>query len=175
MNDSRIPTGVYLLMLLLGLLHWAHVYPQLPDVVASHFNASGAPSGWAPKSGFFVIMVVVVGVSALAGFLAPRLIQRKPASKINLPNKDYWLSPEHADETWSFLRAQMAWFGCAILFVMLYGTSLAINANLPSVGYFDSRGMIHVMLGFGAFCVLWLANLLRHFYNVPSSPAGMKQ
>jgi len=169
MNDSRLPTLVYLLLLVMGLLQWANAYPQLPDVMASHFSAHGVPNGWAPKPAFFGIMALGVIVSAVAGFLAPRGIQSRPAARINLPHKDYWLAPEHREDTWRFIRAQMAWFGCAVLFVMLYGTSQAINANLPNIGRFDGDAMLYVMAGFVLFCLLWIAIFLRHFYNVPPS------
>lgn len=169
MNDSRLPTTLYLLLLLLGLWNWAHVYPQLPAMMASHFNARGVANGWAPKSAFFGIMAVCVCLSAFVGFIVPRTIASRPPEKLHLPNKDYWFAPEHCDETWRFIRAQIAWFACALLFVFLFGTSQAINANLPTVGYFNSQAMLAVMVSFGLFCAIWLALFLRHFYNVPPS------
>ena len=169
MNDSRLPTLVYLLMLTMGLLHWAHVYPQLPATMASHFSAHGVANGRAPKSAFFGGMAFCVCLSAFVGFFVPRQISGKPASRLHLPNKDYWLAPEHREGTWRFIRAQMVWFACALLFVLLFGTSQAINANLPSVGHFDSEAMLAVMLAFGLFCVLWIAIFLRHFYALPAS------
>jgi uncharacterized membrane protein len=167
MDDSRLPTIVYLLMLTMGLLNWAHVYPQLPATMASHFSAHGVANGWAPKSAFFGIMAFCAGLSAFVGFFVPRQISTRPASKLNLPNKDYWLAPEQREDTWRFIRAQMIWFACALLFVLLFGSSQAINANLPSVGRFNSEAMLAVMLGFGLFCALWIALFLRRFYTVP--------
>ena len=41
----RLPKIVYLLMLLMGLLEWMHVYPQLPVRMASHFDLYGRPNG----------------------------------------------------------------------------------------------------------------------------------
>lgn len=169
MSDSRLPAVLYLLMLTMGLLNWAHVYAQLPEMMASHFSAHGVANGWAPKSAFFGIMAFCIGMSAFVGFIVPRQISKTPAAKLNLPNKDYWLAPERQNDTWRFIRAQMVWFACALLFVFLFGTSQAINANLPSVGRFDSQAMLAVMLGFGLFGVLWIALFLRHFYTVPRS------
>jgi len=34
----RLPKIVYFLMLLMRLLEWMHVYPQLPVRMASHFD-----------------------------------------------------------------------------------------------------------------------------------------
>ena len=167
MNDSRFPTLFYFLMLILGALHWSHVYPQLPERMASHFAADGTPNGWQPKQAFFLLSCVVVGMSALVAFLAPRSLSSRPAEKINLPHRQYWLAPERREDTMRFIRAQMVWFGCGLQFVLLYGTSQAINANLPSVGYFDAKGMWYVVAGFLCFILVWIIHFLRHFYNVP--------
>lgn len=169
MSNSRLPTILYLVILGLGLLHWAQVYPQLPAVMASHFTAHGVANGWAPKQAFFGIMAFCVCLSAFVGFIVPRTIASRPTERLNLPNKSYWLAPEHRDETWRFIRTHMIWFGCALLFVLLMGTSQAIDANLPTVGGFNSQAMLGVMVGFGLFCVLWIAIFLWHFYNVPPS------
>lgn len=176
MNDSRFPVLLYFLMLLFGVLHWFRVYPQLPERMASHFTTNGTPNGWQPKLSFFLLSCGVVGMSAFVAFLVPRLIASRPAEKINLPHKEYWLAPPRREDTMRFFRAQMAWFGCGLLFVLLYGTSQAINANLPSVGYFDTRGMWYVVAGFLFFTLVWVIHFLRHFYKVPppsqSFPAG---
>jgi uncharacterized membrane protein len=166
MNNARLPALLYLVMLALGVLHWAQVYPQLPDRMASHFSADGTPNGWQTKQAFFTLMTVVVGLSAFVGFVVPRQIAKKPADKLNLPNKSYWLSPEHREEAFRFFRAQMAWFGCALLFILLYGTSQAIHANFPE-GRFNARGMMYVMGGFFLFVIGWIIHFVRHFRAVP--------
>jgi uncharacterized membrane protein len=174
-NESRLAFLLYFLLLAFGILNWLHAYPQLPQLMASHFAANGRPNGWMPKDLFFAVTVLVTFVSLLPAFLAPRSIAKRPPSRLNLPNKDYWLSPEHRAETYEFIKAQMAWFSCGILFVLLYGTSQAINANLPGVGYFNARGMFYVMVGFVAMIVVWMVRFLRHFYNAPDSPASPSQ
>jgi len=175
MSDPRIPKLVFVLLLALGLLHWAHVYPLLPDVMASHFSANGTPNGFQSKPAFFALTFVILGTSAFVAFVTPRILANKPPERINLPNKTYWLSPEHRQETIRFFRAQMAWFGCAILFVLLYGTALAINANLSLTRTFDSTAMLYVMLGFALFSILWCVFFIRHFYKIPLHPASHPQ
>lgn len=175
MNDSRFPALFFLLLLALAMLQWVHAYPQLPDRMASHFSANGTPNGWQPKQAFFLVMPLVVVLCAVMSFLVPRVIALMPSDKINLPNKDYWLAPERRDETWRFFGAQMAWFGCALLFLLLSAASLAINANLPSIGQFDSQRMWYVLAGFVIFVVIWMIHFVRHFFNVPNSHATSAQ
>jgi len=169
MKDSRLPTFLFCLMVVLAVLQCVHIYPQLPDVMASHFTGRGVVNGWQPKPAFFLLIGVVIIVSAIPAFVVPRRLPSMPDEKINLPNKSYWLAPERREETWRFFRAQMAWWGCALLFLLLYTMSLAINANLPSVGHFDWQGMWYALGAFLLFTTLWIVHLLRYFYKIPGS------
>lgn len=175
MNDPRLPKLVYFLTLALGLLQWARVYGQLPPVMAAHFAANGAANGFQPKELFFILMLVILGVSAFVAFVVPIILSSKPPDRLNLPNKSYWLAPEHRQETFRFFRTQMAWFGCAILFVLLYGTSLAINANLNADHRFDSISMFYVIICFVLFTLVWVISFVRHFNNNPSQGTGNPQ
>src|SRR5215471_2062897 len=118
----------------MGLLEWMHVYPQLPVRMASHFDPYGRPNGSLPKETFFLVMAFAVVMTGAIGFLLPIAVAAAPAELINLPRKDYWLGPERREETLRFLRARLEWFACGVLFVLLYATSQAINANLPDNG-----------------------------------------
>jgi uncharacterized membrane protein len=168
-NDSRLPAALYVLLLVLGVQQWVRAYPQLPPIMASHFDASGTPNGWQPKQAFFLVSSVVMVMTGLTSFVMPHLLNRLSPKSINLPHKAYWLAPERRAETWQYFGAQMAWFGCALLFLLLYAVSLAINANLPSIGHFDSRGMWYVIVAFFFFSIIWTVRFLRHFYNAPPS------
>jgi uncharacterized membrane protein len=169
MNDARIPTFLFLLLVMFAFLQCVQVNPQLPDVMASHFDAHGTPNGWQPKATFFILIGVVIVVCAIPAFIVPRRLPTMSAERINLPNKSYWLAPERRDETWRFFRVQMAWWGCALLFVLLYALFQAINANLPSVGHFNSEGMWYVLAAFLLFSVTWTIHLIRHFSKMPDS------
>jgi uncharacterized membrane protein len=169
MDDPRVPKTVYFLMLIAGLIQWVHYYPLLPERMAAHFNYEGLPNGWQPKDGFFLLMlVVVVGVTAVIPFLSARLIAARPDNQINLPQRSYWLAPERREATFRFIGAQMAWFGCGVLFVLLFGTSLAIHANLSADYLFDNSSMIKVLGGFLLLTVIWMVRFIRHFSRVPA-------
>lgn len=172
MDDARYPKIVYFLMVVAGLFQWVRFYPLLPERMASHFGYDGTPNAWQPKDAFFLLMLVVVGLTFFGAFLTPRFIAALPDKRINLPHKDYWLAPARREETFHFIAAQMAWSGCAILFVLLFATFLAIRANLSPDGRFDSGAMIKVLAVFVFLMVLWTVYFLRHFYRLPAdSPA----
>ena len=167
MNAQWVPRIVYGFLLAIGALDWVRRYPQLPARMASHFGPRGEVTNWQSKEQFFVTMIVVVGVSFVGGFVVPLLIGKLPASMINLPNKQYWLADERREETMRYLNMKMGWFGCGVLFVLIFAASEAINANMPAHGQFDIEATFAVLLGF-VFCMgLWTILLLRHFNRVP--------
>jgi uncharacterized membrane protein len=168
MNTPRLPQWVYGLLLLCGAIGAAHYYMLLPERMASHFSADGTPNGWQLKEMFFLLMGLVSASTAIIGFLAPVLIARRPASQINLPNKEYWLAPKRRAATMEFIAGQMRWFACAVLTVLLFGGYEAIQANLREVVRFDSQVMLAVMVGFVVFVLVWLIGFVRHFSRVES-------
>jgi uncharacterized membrane protein len=169
MNNSKIPAGLFVLMLVFAGLQWARVYPELPDRMASKFGPTGQPSGWETKSDFFTVIFIIVVVCAFVSFVLPRVLALLPPQMVNLPNKHYWLAPERREETTRVMAAHMAWFGCGLLFVLLDVTSLAINANRPGAEPFQTQSLIYVLMGFFAFSIFCFVHMLRWFYSAPPS------
>jgi uncharacterized membrane protein len=168
MDDPRFPKTVYFIMLVAGFLQWVRYYPLLPERMASHFGFDGMPNGWMPRDAFFLVMLIVVGLTAVITILTPRFIAARPDNQLNLPHKAYWLAPARREATFRFIGAQMAWFGCAVLFIVLFGTSLAIRANLSPDGRLDNGTMIKVMAGFLLLTILWMVRFIGHFFRLPA-------
>jgi uncharacterized membrane protein len=166
-DDPRLPRLLYAFLAVVWLLMMAYYYPQMPERMASHFAADGSVNGWQSREAFFVLMLLVTSTSAIVGFLAPRQIAAKSNARINLPHRDHWLAPERREETMRFISATMAWFACGILFVLVSGTFLALQANLAPGYRFNSEAMLGVLGGFllGLLCLL--VRLVRHFQKVP--------
>jgi hypothetical protein len=171
LQNSGLPKLIYALLAAVGLLYFSFLYPQLPDPMASHFNASGAATAWMPKSGFFMLIAVVALAASMPVFIVPRSIAKLPNDKINLPNKEYWLAPERRDETLQYFGNQMGWFGCALLAFLFCGLYNAVAANFRPDHHFDS-GSFYIELGaFLAFITFWLVCLLSHFARAPQQNA----
>jgi uncharacterized membrane protein len=166
-QNSGLPKLIYILLAAVGLLYFSFLYPQLPDPMASHFNASGAATAWMPKSGFFTLILIVTLASSVPAFLVPKLMAKLPNDKINLPNKDYWLASERRADTMQYLGIQMGWFGCGLLALLLCGFYNAVAANFRPDHHFDSGSFYTVLAAFLAFIIVWLVHLLSHFARVP--------
>lgn len=168
MEDPRIPRFLYAFLFLACLLMMSYYYPQMPQRMASHFAADGSANGWQSRDAFFVLMLLVTSTSAIVGFLAPRQIAAKSNARINLPHRDYWLAPERREQTMRYISATMAWFACGILFVLISGTFLALQANLAPVHRFNSEAMLVVLGGFLIGLLGLLVGLVRRFRKVPA-------
>jgi uncharacterized membrane protein len=165
--DSRLPKLVFVLLALYAAVHFSRYYPLLPDVVASHFNGRGAANSWQTKSAFFGVFVGVSALAAVVGFGVPRIIAVVPAALINLPNKRYWLSPEHLAETTEFLNSYFAWFGCALFLIMILTFDYAIQSNLHPENRPDAARMWYILAGLLTFTVVWIIRMLTKFLRAP--------
>jgi uncharacterized membrane protein len=157
----RMPLIVFLVLCALCVAQALYYYPQLPDKVASHFGASGQPDSWSTRNFFVAFYLMAVGFTA-SMFLAIHFgMSKMPASLINLPNKDYWLSPERRQQTSGFMSRQLLWFGCATLLLLLDIFYQSFQVHLGR-----AEGLSHPMLSLGlyiGFSVVWSIGLMIKF------------
>jgi len=168
MQDSRLPKTIFVGLAALAAIYFWSIYAQLPDVVASHFNARGVANGWQPKSLFFEFFAGAVAIAAFLAFGVPAIFSKIPTAMINLPHREYWLAPERREETLAFLNGYLAWFGCAVLLVVTTAVNYAIGQNLhpgkPAGAYF----LLCVLAGFLIFAISSSIRILTRFSRVPS-------
>ena len=170
--DSRLPKLVFALLAIYAAIHFSAHYPQLPEVVASHFDGHGHANGWQTKSAFFTVFLAVSLLAAVVGFGIPRIIALAPAQLINLPNKGYWLAPEHFGETQSFLKGYFAWFGCAMFLMVILTFDYATQSNLHPENPPDPARIWYVLAGFLLFTVVWSIRILAKFLRPPEKSLG---
>ena len=167
MQKSTLPKLVFVLLAVGAALYFSSFYSQLPEIVASHFNGRGVPNGWQTKSAFFGVLVAVSVLAAVVGFGIPRVIISLPAELINLPNKRYWLAPEHLAGTMEFLNRFFAWFGCAVFAVILVTFDYAVQSNLHPDHRPDTTRLWYLLAGFLVFVIVSIARMFLRFGRVP--------
>jgi hypothetical protein len=167
MRDARLPRFLFVVLAASAAIYFSSYYGQLPDVVASHFNGRGA-DGWQSKLAFFGLFVSMTVLAAFIGFALPRIIAILPPPLINLPNKRYWLAPEHLAETMEFMSARLAWFGCAILVVMILTTDYAIQSNLRAHNPPAASRLWYTFAGFLVFIIVWMIQMFARFGRPPA-------
>jgi uncharacterized membrane protein len=166
--SSRLPTGVFVLLMLLGVGQARKFAMTMPPVVATHFGSSGAPNGWQSQTAFFTLELLLLGVCLLVAFGIPFLIAMLPLSMINVPNKDFWLAPDRRRPTIAFFRSQFAWFGCVFLGFLLIVNELVFAANQKHPRQLNSTAFVAAMIAFLLFVAIWTGRLIFYFSKRPS-------
>jgi uncharacterized membrane protein len=163
MKEIRAPAILLVLLCLGFLLYVSQTSSALPERMATHFEIDGQPNGWMSRSDYvaFISMfgvglpLFVVAVVVLCRFL--------PDWTVNIPHREYWLSPERRSQTYDFLLARSLWLACPVVgFVggMHYLTVLAnrsVPVHLPGNLLFMMLALFLAILG------IWAVGLVRHF------------
>ena len=142
---------------------------NLPENIASHFNGVGTPNGFMSKTGYIQFMLLfAVGIPTLAVCFIS-LVMRLGSGSINIPHKEYWLSPENKNGTIQFFQGHVVCLGILIALFMAYIHWLLIKANsvqppqLPNNLLFAGLGI------FLAGMLLWGMWLAVKFMRVPKA------
>jgi len=140
---------------------------DLPAVVASHFDGSGAANGYMPKPMYLGIMLVIgLGVPLVLA-VAPQATMGRNDERLNLPNKTYWLDPRRRDDTINFLKFQARLFAVGLTFFLCYVHWLVVRANFLVPARLASSEMIAALVILAAALLLWLGTLYAHFRRRP--------
>ncbi|MEP7075331.1 MAG: DUF1648 domain-containing protein [Acidobacteriota bacterium] len=138
-----------------------YIYPNLPATVASHFDAAGNPNGWMTKGVFLIIEIGLIVLVVGEFLLVPRFVRRLPPSLVNMPNKEYWLAPEHIDETMEIFRSYFEVFGGVIVALFVVVNQFVYAANTARSNLPGSIWM--VIVAFLLFTVVWVIKFIGEF------------
>ena len=139
----------------------------LPERVASHFGADGAPNGFMPRSAYLGLMLgLTAGVPFLLA-LPGSLIGSLPVSMIRLPHKGYWLAPERRTSTFEFMAQRSTMFGAYLIVFLCYVHWLVVEANKAVPPQLATGPLVAGLVVFGISTVIWAAAFIAHFYRRP--------
>lgn len=158
MRLSRI-----ILFFLIGIFvaQCVYYYPNLPEKMASHFNASGEPDGFMSKQGYFGLLGGILGLLILEFTFLPWIIGKMPKQLINMPNKEFWFAEERRAETLNIIRQYFEVFSAALLALFIGINQLAIRANLTGENLSSQSWLI--LGAFLIFVIGWLIKFYRRF------------
>lgn len=113
--------------LALGQAVWH--YAHLPEKVAIHFNLAGQANGWSARGSHFATQAgLIVFLGALFGS-GGWLLRRVPDQFINIPHREYWLTPERRAATFGALDNMFSVIGIVVMgfFMAMFQQVYAAN------------------------------------------------
>ena len=146
--------------------HVVFHYADLPQTVAAHFDWRGRANGFASRQAFLLMNIGVVALFALLFWGVGHMRKLSPRF-VNLPHKDYWLSPERREASMAFVVDWTRWFFALVtlLNVLLMGSVLHANLKIPvEIGdwpLYETGAFLVVLAGM----IVWL---LRRFPRPPA-------
>lgn len=163
MTLNRTPMTVLLLLAVLAAVQMVHYHPLLPDNIAVHFGAGGEPNGWSNKTEFVLTYGGTEAFIMIVGVALAFVLGRIPASLINIPHREYWLSPERKDETLVFLVDQLLWIEVATLAFLIAIAQLVFKENLGEVPPRLSGEFWYVLVAFVGATLWMTARIILRF------------
>ena len=130
MTWLRIGVVAFVLAAALLLWHaWTHL-PELPQRVASHFDASGRPDGWVDRESFARTTWIMNSLLIVLFAGMATAMTRLPVRLFNLPHREFWLAPARADTTRLTIAGWLLVFGAGLLFFLLFLQHQIVRVNL---------------------------------------------
>ena len=146
-----------------ALIFIYHTSQSMPEMVASHFNSAGVPTGFLPRHLYFVGILVVIVVAPLLLVILPRLAMRNPNVRINVPHRDYWLAPERRQHTIEILSQQSTTFASLLMLFLCYSHWLVVHANASTPPELSSGWLLAGLVVFMGLTVYWAFGLIARF------------
>lgn len=140
---------------------------QLPATIASHFNGAGAANGFMSHQGYLIFMLVfVIGIPVVTVASITFVISKSP-DKINIPNKEYWLSPARQEASMGFLKSHLVWLGTGLAAFMGYMHWVLLQANAASPPRLPPELFIPGTIIFVVSVFVWAGWMIVRFLRIP--------
>jgi len=161
MTKDKIPIVVWVIVCAASIIQALYYYPQLPAQIASHFGPSGHADGWSSKQDFITVylgfLILTIAIFTVLTYVMSVL----PVSWINLPNKQYWFSPERRKETVRFLSRYPLWFASATMLLLIDVLHQTFLVNMGK-----AKALPHPILSlvvYIGFTVVWVIGIFLRF------------
>jgi hypothetical protein len=166
MNRSfRLPTLIALLAIAAAFILLSG--QSLPPVVASHFAAGGHANGFMSRNAYLGLMLFITVAVPLLLALGHSVVRLVPPHRVSLPNRDYWLAPERAAETFAFLRRHGMLMSAFLAAFLCYVHWLVVRANALHPPRLSESWFIAGLVVFLLTLAVWLRVFVAHFRRRP--------
>lgn len=136
---------------------------QMPERVASHFNAAGNPNGWMARrehGTFMLLFALGEPAFVLTLIWAMKFL---PSNLLNVPKREYWHRPENYPKACAIM---LAWAQSLAIAMLLWNTLFnwqIVKANLTQPPHLEGSGVGLITGIFLAVVVGFIAWLIWRF------------
>ncbi len=163
MRKMPLPALLLALFAVIFLGSLAVAAVQMPERVATHFNAAGNPNGWMSLRQH--LLILGIGGTLLPAILATAFygLRFTRAERLRIPNREHWLAPERRAETFAWLFRHALWFDCLWLAFFTAIGLLILQANTVHPPRLAPGPSLALGAGFTAGVILWGVCMIRRF------------
>ncbi|HWX19464.1 MAG TPA: hypothetical protein VN578_06110 [Candidatus Binatia bacterium] len=135
---------------------------RLPGRVSTQFNLLGRARRQMSRTAY-LIFIAVFGIW-LPGFgLVFYLLAKSNPAHLHIPNRAYWLAPEHLAQAQAHLLSVALWFGCLTLAFLIGINLLLVWANRQQPARLPLPLLLVLLACFLAGIIAWSSGLPRYF------------
>ncbi|MCZ6882727.1 MAG: DUF1648 domain-containing protein [Gammaproteobacteria bacterium] len=153
---------MFITLIALGVLQSFYYYPQMPEILASHFDGSGEPNGWSTKTEFFALYLMLLLMTAIIFIFVPRWAEQRANFGVKLPHREYWLAPERIVQTRLFFRQQMLVMGMVHVVLAIDLVQMVIQANFVPQPRLDEN-IFWTLVVYLVVIIVWLIHFFLKF------------
>ena len=163
---NRLSLLLLLALLLVSTFFTLNTVGDLPERVATHFNANGVADGWLNRDHYsLLILLFLLGLPSLLVWIMAGL-PRLTNGRGQIPNCEYWFAQERRNATVSFLLRHACWLG-SLTVAVVYGIHISIlRANAMTPPTLANDRFITMVVVYLCGLVWWTTTFLRHFQRV---------
>jgi uncharacterized membrane protein len=165
MKKVRTPAMIFVVLCLGFIMFLVWSAQLLPERVATHFGMHGLPNGWMSRSWhLWFTGAFGIGISLFIVVLGwfNKFI---PQNGINIPNRQYWLSPQRRSQTCNDIFCLMLWLACMMIVFFAGIEFVIIKANQTSPVHLPI-GFYILVSGFLVLVLVWSLIMIRHFSKI---------
>ena len=120
--------ALFFLVLAMAAIFEIRTTPELPSLVASHFDSANQANGFMSRDVYLkFLLIMTVGLPLGMVTLLTAIYSR--ARYLKIPNADYWLDPVRLVQTRERLTIHTVWLACLIATFMAYVHWMLVDAN----------------------------------------------
>lgn len=164
---KRLPYLILLVLVVAYTFYILQTRTQLPDRVATHFDALGVANGWMTRD-VLISSALKMGLGlplVMAGVFS--LLRIVPTRFINIPHREYWLSPENSTATVDWIARGGIWIACLLVAFMGFVHHAVVTANRLPQPKFDNAPVLLVACVFVGCVLFFIIRMLVRFSKPP--------